>query len=145
MDRRRAILMVVIAVVVGVLAMGVAGMLGRAGAEESVEADKNTRIAQVMEQVRFPLSSEDATAIALAHAGFHEDEVTVGHVSNDIDDGRELCEVEFACHSVEYDYKIDVFTGEIVVHDHDAEWVDALDPDADLAVEELLSFRADGT
>ena len=63
-----------------------------------------------------------AKQIALKHANLKESDVTFVRVHLDKDDGRYEYEVEFYKDSVEYDYDIDAFTGEILSFDRDAEY-----------------------
>jgi uncharacterized membrane protein YkoI len=60
------------------------------------------------------IGADEATAIALSHAGLARD--TVGRVSVDLDydDGRRLYEIEFFYDRLSYEYEVDAQTGEIL-------------------------------
>lgn len=62
-----------------------------------------------------------AHEIALAHAEKDEMDVTYIISETDIDDGRTVYDVEFYVGNTEYDYEIDMYTGEIVSFDSDIE------------------------
>jgi len=65
---------------------------------------------------------EQAKAVALAHAGLTEKEVTYTKQKMDWENGRQVYEIEFYTDDYkEYDYEIDVATGKIVSSDYDAE------------------------
>lgn len=66
-------------------------------------------------------SEEDVKAIALDHAGLEADEVTFILVHPDLENGREVYDVEFYVNNKEYDYEIDVLSGEILSYDYDME------------------------
>lgn len=68
------------------------------------------------------LDQEDAKAIALAHAGFSEAEVTLKKVELDRDNGRIEYEVEFRKDGIKYEYEIDAESGEIVAYDQDVKY-----------------------
>ena len=57
---------------------------------------------------------EAAQSAALAHAGLTADQVTVGEVDFDYEDGRMVYEIEFYANGVEYEYDIDASTGAVV-------------------------------
>lgn len=67
------------------------------------------------------LTEDEAKQIALKDAGIKEKNVTNIRVKKDIDDGRTVYEVEFYVENEEYDYEIDVNTGEIISKDYDIE------------------------
>ena len=69
-----------------------------------------------------PITEAAAKQIALEHAGLSESEVQFVRVELDRDNGRSEYEIEFTKDGVEYDYDIDVNTGEIVSYDQDAEY-----------------------
>ncbi len=68
------------------------------------------------------IGDEAAQEIALQHAGLTADQVTVLSIEQDIENGRQVYDVEFytADHK-EYDYNIDAITGEVVSYDYDIE------------------------
>ena len=65
------------------------------------------------------LSKEEAIAIALADAGFTENQVSRLKAEFDYDDGRPEYEVEFRKDGFEYDYEIHAETGKILHKDKD--------------------------
>ena len=67
------------------------------------------------------ITKEEAIAIALADAGFTEDQVTKLRTEFDYDDGRPEYEVDFHQGGFEYDYEIDAATGAILSRDKDRE------------------------
>lgn len=68
------------------------------------------------------ITSEDAKAKALAHAGLTDGQVTFVKSTPDYDDGIQVYEVEFYTQDKkEYDYEIDAHTGEVISFDYDAE------------------------
>lgn len=67
------------------------------------------------------LTEDEAKQIALKNAGIKEKNVTNIRVKKDIDDGRTVYEVEFYVQNKEYDYEIDVNTGEIISKDYEIE------------------------
>ena len=67
------------------------------------------------------IGEERAREIALEHAGFAADDVTVVHEGRTTEYDRLMHEVEFYTGTREYDYTIDAETGEIVAFDEDTE------------------------
>ena len=67
------------------------------------------------------ITKEQATAIALADAGFTADQVTHLRTEFDYDDGRPEYEVDFHQGGYEYDYEIHAETGAIISKDKDLE------------------------
>lgn len=68
------------------------------------------------------LTLEQAKAVALAHAGLTEKEVTYTEQTVDWKNGRQVYEIEFhTADYAEYDYEIDAATGKIISFDYDAE------------------------
>lgn len=67
------------------------------------------------------ITADRAKEIALAHAGLTKADVTFVKAKLDTDDGRQEYEIEFYNGSTEYDYEIDMSTGEILSYDSDAE------------------------
>ena len=66
------------------------------------------------------ITEAEAKAVALAHAGLSESDVTFVRAHLDYDDGRAEYEIEFWSGNTEYDYDIDAVSGEIRSYDHDA-------------------------
>lgn len=60
------------------------------------------------------ISEARAKELALAHAGFSEDQVTFTKCKLDYDDGVTKYEVEFTANGVEYEIEINAKTGEIL-------------------------------
>lgn len=68
------------------------------------------------------IGDEAAQEIALQHAGLTADQVTVLPIEQDIENGRQVYDIEFyTADRKEYDYDIDAATGEIISFDYDAE------------------------
>lgn len=68
------------------------------------------------------IGEEAACQIALQHAGLTADQVTFLPTEQEIEDGRQIYDVEFyTADYKEYDYDIDALTGEIVSFDQEAE------------------------
>ncbi len=68
------------------------------------------------------ITSDEAEANAISHAGFSADQVTVVKNKLDYEDGQAVYEVEFyAGENQEYDYEIDAGTGAVLSLDYDAE------------------------
>lgn len=67
------------------------------------------------------ITEEEATAIALEHAGVTQEEATLYRVKADREDGQAVYEVEFAVGTTEYDYTIAQDTGKILSYDSDVE------------------------
>lgn len=65
------------------------------------------------------LSAEEATAIALAHAGLTQEEVTGLNTRQEKDDGILHWDIEFRCDAYAHDYEIHAETGAILDHDRD--------------------------
>ena len=65
------------------------------------------------------LTTEQAEAIALEHAGLTADQVTGLRTGYEIDDGIPEYDVEFRVGRTEYDYTIHAETGEILSFDMD--------------------------
>lgn len=71
------------------------------------------------------IGAEQAKAIALAHAGLSAADVTFIRAEPDFDDGRRVYEIEFYGKDyTEYDYDVDMASGEILSFDRDAEYYD---------------------
>ncbi len=68
------------------------------------------------------ISEDNAKQKAIAHAGLTSDEVNFITCRLDMEDGRQVYDVEFYnSNREEYDYEIDAYTGEILKYDYDAE------------------------
>lgn len=67
------------------------------------------------------ITAEDAKSKALSHAGLKSDQVSFVRAKMDVDDGRQVYDVEFYTNAKEYDYEIDAKTGEIISYDYDAD------------------------
>ncbi len=65
------------------------------------------------------ITAEEAKAIALAHAGLTEAEVTFHKVKLDRDDGRSEYEIEFRQGRLEYECDIDAESGEVLDFEKD--------------------------
>ena len=65
------------------------------------------------------ITKEEAIAIALADAGFTQDQVTRLRAEFDYDNGRPEYEVDFHQDRYEYDYEIHAETGKILSRDKD--------------------------
>ncbi len=65
------------------------------------------------------LTEEEAVAIALAHAGLTEEQVTRLRVEKDIDRGITLYEIDFDYGGYEYEYEIRVSDGKILKQELD--------------------------
>lgn len=95
------------------------------GDAETVESAQNTAANQTTESGQ--ISKSKAKKIALKDAGLTASEVSGMRVVLDVDDdGTDptVYDVEFYAGNIEYDYEIDVETGEIVSKDKDAEHID---------------------
>ena len=60
------------------------------------------------------LTSEEAEAIAFAHAGVNPEDVKFLHTDFDYDDGRPEYDIDFLCGDWEYDYELHAVSGEIL-------------------------------
>ncbi|MCI8447416.1 MAG: hypothetical protein HFH30_03250 [Eubacterium sp.] len=68
------------------------------------------------------ISEKEAAAKAMAHAGVLEGDATIVKNQLEIEDGRQVYDVEFYTKDyAEYDYEIDAVTGEVISYDYDAE------------------------
>ena len=68
------------------------------------------------------ITADQAKEKALAHAGLTNDQVTFARCDLDLEDGRQVYEVEFYTQdNKEYDYEIEAATGSVVSYDYDAE------------------------
>ena len=67
------------------------------------------------------ISEDEAKAIALSDAGVTEDKLTNIRITQDLDDGVSVYDVEFYIGNQEYDYEIDASNGTIRSQDTDIE------------------------
>ena len=65
---------------------------------------------------------EAAQSAAFAHAGLTGDQVTMGEVDFDYEDGRMVYELEFYAGGAEYEYDVDASTGDIVKASREGGW-----------------------
>lgn len=85
-------------------------------------APSSTPSVQPSSSIGTGITEEEARQIALTHAGLEASQVTFLKSKLDWDDGRQVYEIEFyTANYEEFDYEIDVATGEIVSYDYDAE------------------------
>ena len=71
------------------------------------------------EAARSFIGVDRAKSIALGHAGVSASSVSFSKAKLDDDDGRGVYEIEFYVGNTEYDYKIDAYSGGIIVYDID--------------------------
>ena len=83
-------------------------------AEETVEQNNESAGSEAVE-----IGEDAALEIALKDAGLAESDVDVTKCKLDYDDGRTEYEVEFRQGTMEYEYTLDAFTGEILERDID--------------------------
>lgn len=67
------------------------------------------------------ISVDEAKQIALAHANLAQKDVTFVKTKLDNEDNRIVYKIEFVISNIEYDYKIDAVSGEIISSDSDVE------------------------
>ncbi len=67
------------------------------------------------------ITLEEAKNIALKHANLDISQVSFIKAKYDLDDGMEKYDIEFYYNNKEYDYEIDVKTGNIIGYDYDIE------------------------
>ena len=65
------------------------------------------------------ITLEKAKTIALENANANESEVTFIEAKSDLDDGKQIYDIEFIYKNQEYNYEIDATTGEIISYDKD--------------------------
>ena len=75
--------------------------------------------AAATEAARGFIGVDRAKSIALGHAGVSASSVSFSKAKLDDDDGRGVYEIEFYVGNTEYDYKIDAYSGGIIVYDID--------------------------
>lgn len=87
--------------------------------DDYVEEDKtvNSNVESQNTPVAEDIGKAAATAIALNHAGFTENQVTRLKTERGIDDGRIEYSVEFTADDKEYDYEINGSNGSILDYD----------------------------
>ena len=68
------------------------------------------------------MTQEEALKIALDYAGLKEDQITLTKSHKDRDDGRLIWDIEFYSNGVEYDFNVDMLTGQILEADQDREY-----------------------
>lgn len=92
--------------------------------EQTQNTEANTGAVQndgnagaVQNQTANIISTEDAKAAALSHAGIAAENAQWYRSELDRDDGRRVYEIEFDAGEYEYDYEIDAQTGEILKFD----------------------------
>ena len=87
-----------------------------AQAETAANEAASSRITYPAESVVYAdgITSQEALMIALKHAGVKEDDISRPKVGMDYEHGRKIYEIGFYVGWTEYDYDIDVDTGEIV-------------------------------
>lgn len=67
------------------------------------------------------ISADEAESIALSHAGFTKEQVTITKNKLDNENGRQVYEIEFYTDdNKEYDYEIDALTKDVINFDQDA-------------------------
>lgn len=88
------------------------------------------------------ITAEEARGIALAHAGLTEGEVTFIKAKLDVDNGKQIYEVEFYSGSMEYDYDIDAVSGSIISYDHEVEGYTAPSAQSEASGEYIGEERA---
>ena len=89
---------------------------------ETAAAAANATVAPtaaVTEASRGFIGVDRAKSIALGHAGVSASSVSFSKAKLDDDDGRGVYEIEFYVGNTEYDYKIDAYSGGIIVYDID--------------------------
>ena len=60
------------------------------------------------------ISEQEALLAALEQAGLSESDVSVSQVELDMDDGKQIYEIEFTTADMEYDYEVNATTGSVV-------------------------------
>lgn len=80
--------------------------------EEQTQTDKSNTA---------EITEPQAKEIAFQDAGIKETDVKGIRVEKDFDDGRHQYDVDFYAGNTEYDYEIDIYTGDILSRDYDIE------------------------
>ncbi len=76
-------------------------------------AAQEIALAQAQEEGDALVTEDEAKEIALTNAGLTEDEVTFAATELDVDDGVRVYEITFYTDSAEYEYDVDIMSGEI--------------------------------
>ena len=86
-----------------------------------VETAASSKISYSADSVVYAdgITSQEALQIALKHAGVKESDITRPEVGMDYEQGRKVYEIGFNVGWTEYDYDIDVNTGEVVKYSID--------------------------
>ena len=95
--------------------MGIEGMTGENGLTNSMTGETNQPASESV------LTEEQARDIALRDVGVAEGDITGLRIKKDLENGREVYDVEFHVGQKEYDYEINIHTGEILELDHEIE------------------------
>ena len=77
------------------------------------------------------ITKEEALKVALDYAGLKEDEITLTKSHKDRDNGGPIWEIEFFSSGFEYDFDIDMLTGQILDVDQEREHHHDRDDDHD--------------
>ena len=94
-----------------------------APAASSQSAQTQPQGSRTKQETQTMITEEKARELALADAGVKESDVTFVRVHQDLDDGRQVYDVEFyTADYVEYDYELDAYTGAVLSKDLDAEF-----------------------
>jgi len=76
-----------------------------------------------------PMTKEAAMQAVLDYSGLTADQVTFTKAHQDYDDGRQVWEIEFISHGIEFEFEIDMNTGRI--READRDYDDRFDDDHD--------------
>ena len=68
------------------------------------------------------VTKEEAMKIALDHFGMQKNQVTFTEIEKDRDDGRRIWDIEFCSNGIEYDFNVDMLSGQILEADQDREY-----------------------
>ncbi|WP_026510034.1 PepSY domain-containing protein [Butyrivibrio sp. LC3010] len=91
-----------------------------ATAKESDSSDAAVKEDENEPEITLPIESDDvALQIALKHCGYTKEEAEEVIIEKDLDDGKEIYEVEFYVGVSKFDYDIDVATGTIIEYEVD--------------------------
>lgn len=88
---------------------------------ETMKQKTEVREEELSETDRMVIGEEQAKQYALQAAGVKETEIKNLYIVRKWDDGYDVYDVEFKVNYREYDYDIDVYSGEIRSFDHDME------------------------
>ncbi len=92
---------------------------------EQTQVESNFSTEPLVNFTETYIGEEEAKAVALAHAGMNESDISHMLCKLDYDDGIAEYEVEFWDGTTEYDYEINAVSGEIIGYDYDMESYDA--------------------